>query len=483
MTSIKEKATLGVKWNSVSQFGRQGIQIISTVVLARLLPPSDFGLLGMAMVIIGFIEIFKDLGTTVAIIQKKDLTDTLLSSVFWINVGFGALVTAILFLGAPLGGMLFNESRVVGVLKLLSVNFFISGLSILHQALLEKTLAFGTLAKVEIGAAVCGAIVGVTLALTSKGVWSLVFQSLTTVTITTLFLWIVSSWRPQMIFAWHEVKPITKFSLNLVGFNIFNYFSRNADYLLIGRYLGAQDLGFYTLAYNILLFPIQSISNVLRRVMLPLYSSIQNDNHRFSNAYLKVAGTIALITFPMMMGVLALAKPFIIVFFGENWQPVNPLIMILSPVGMIQSIGTMTGTIYQAKGRTDWMLLWGVGAGLIYIATFIIGLQWGIVGVSAAYAIAVFSLSYFNQAIPFRLIDLNFIRLIQVLKKPFLNSLTMFLAVMLFLNFHSYGLPDELILVASIGIGITTYAVINWLTNRGQLQELWSLIWSRSQSI
>ena len=475
MTTLKNQTVSSVKWSALSQAGRQGTQLLTTVILARLLAPSDFGLLGMAMVVIAFIEIFKDLGTTAALIQKKELSEALLSSIFWVNVGFGILAMVVLFFGAPLGGLFYREPGVVAILRVLSLSFFISSLSILQQALLQRSLDFQALAKVEISAVVCGAVVGIGLAWYGAGVWSLVFQSLTTVSVTTIFLWLSSSWRPQWIFHWQEVKSVSSFSSNLVGFNIFNYFSRNADYLLIGRYLGAQNLGYYTLAYRILLFPLQNISAVIGRVMFPVYSSIQDDNRRFSSIYLKIAVTIALITFPMMFGVLALAKPFILVVFGAKWQPTILLIMIFAPIGLAQSIITTVGAIYQSKSRTDWLFRWGIGSGVFVVIAFVIGLQWGIVGVAVAYAIASVSLFYPNFAIPFRLIDLKFMKLIQALYKPFINSLIMFLAIMLLKYFLPNELSNQLVLGLSVGMGIMVYAFMSWLISREQFKELWEL--------
>ncbi len=476
MPSLKDQATSGIKWSTIAQIGRQGTQLVTTVILARLLPPSDFGLMGMAMVVIGFIGIFKDLGTSAAIIQKKQISKTLLSSIFWINVGFGTLAMIILFIAAPFGSSFYYEPRVTPILQILSLSFFISSLSILQKSLLEKSLSFNTLAKVEINAVVCGSILGVGLALSGAGVWSLIFQSLTTVSVTTVLLWFSSPWRPTWAFHWKEVKSVSSYSLNLTGFSIFNYFARNVDYLLIGRYLGAQELGYYTLAYRILLFPLQNISAVIGRVMFPIFSSIQDDNCLFSSAYLKVVGTIALIAFPLMMGVLALADPFISTVFDAKWQPVILLIMILAPVGLVQSIGKTVGAIYQAKGRTDWMFRWGIIAGLLVMIAIAVGLKWGIVGVATAYAITSLSLSYFNFAIPFRLIDLKFIQLLKVLWKPFANSFLMFMILISFRVALPSSISNGVVLILSISLGIGFYIVINRMTNQEQLTHLWNLV-------
>nr|NQU90815.1 MOP flippase family protein [Bacteroidota bacterium] len=476
MTTLKSRAVFGIKWSALSQASKQGTQLLTTVILARLLAPSDFGLLGMAMVVIGFIEIFKDLGTTAAIIQKKELSEVLLSSIFWVNVGFGILAMTVLFFGAPLVGLFYRESGVVAILRVLSLSFFISSLSILQQALLQRSLAFQTLAKVEISTVVCGAVVGIALAWYGAGVWSLVLQSLTTVSITTIFLWLSSSWKPQLVFHWSEVRSISGFSLNLVGFNIFNYFIRNADYLLIGRYLGAQNLGYYTLAYRILLFPLQNISALIGRVMYPVLSKFQDDHRRFASAYLKMTAIIALISFPLMAGASSLARPFVVTVFGNNWLPVVPLIMIFALVGMTQSIGTTVGLIYKVNGRTDWMFYWGIASGTLVILAFLVGLRWGILGVAAAYVIASFLLLYPNYSIPFRLVDLEFASLIKTLRLPFLNSALMFIVLFVFERFLSPLFSEAIVLILSVILGVSVYAAANWLTNRELLKELWGLI-------
>jgi PST family polysaccharide transporter len=276
------------------------------------------------------------------------------------------------------------------------------------------------------------------------------------------------------------LRSISNFSINLVGFGIFNYFSRNADYLLIGRYLGAQALGYYTLAYRILLFPVQNISGIIRRVVFPLYSGLQDENERIAGVYLRVASAIALISFPAMMGILVLAKPFVYVFFGEIWKPAVPVLMILAPVGLTQSIGTMVGTIYQAKGRTDWMFRWGLFSGSYLMLAFVIGLNWGIVGVAIAYALATFSLTYLNHSIPFRLIGLSFTQLIRAVEKPFFNSLVMLACLFLFNLFIPPETADFLVLVVSIGVGVLVYGFLAFFNDRDQLKELWMLSWGRT---
>jgi O-antigen/teichoic acid export membrane protein len=472
MIPLQQHAVSGVKWSSVSQFGQQGLQIITVVILARLLKPSDFGLVGMATIVIGFGALFKDLGTSAAVIQRKILSEELLSSIYWINTGFGFFVTVTIYLISPLVADFFQETRVEPLLQTLSLIFFISGLSILQQAILERELAFSKLAKVEIIAALIGSFVGISSAMLGYGAWSLVYQTLAVALVTTVLLWTASSWRPKLFFHWKEVKAISSYSLNLTGFNIFNYVVRNTDYLLIGKFLGAKNLGYYTLAYQIMLYPLQSISSVIGRVMFPVYSTIQDDIARFRNAYLKVGGAIALVTFPMMFGLWGLVEPFVLTVFGPQWDPVILLLAILAPAGMIQSVGTTVGSIYQAKGRTDWMFRWGVAAGMIFISAFLIGLQWGIVGVAAAYTIASLLLAYPNFAIPFRLIDLSMGNLYDALWRPFAASLIMLAGILALRLFLPPDWSRAWVLCLLVPAGTIIYLSATWFMNRDQVLEL-----------
>jgi O-antigen/teichoic acid export membrane protein len=275
--SLLPKITSGIKWSAISYLGRQGMQFLTTAILARLILPDQFGLVGMALVVIGFLNIFKDLGTSSALIQRERLSSELLSSIFWINVLFGLfamLLTAIL---APLVADFYQEPQVTSILRGFSIIFPISGLSILHQSLLQRDQDFNKLGRIEIGAALVGSIVGISAALLGSGAWSLVYQSLAVTLMTTSLLWVMTPWRPNLYFSIEEVKSISNYSLNLVGFSIFNYFARNTDYILIGKFLGSEPLGYYTLAYQIMLYPVQIVSQIISRVMFPAYARIQDN--------------------------------------------------------------------------------------------------------------------------------------------------------------------------------------------------------------
>jgi PST family polysaccharide transporter len=404
--SLAEKAISGAKWSAVSQFGRQGLGFAVTAVLVRLLSPDAYGLLGMAVVITGFVDIFKDLGTSSALIQRKELSDKLISGIFWLNLLFGLLSTGIIVLIAPWVALFYRDARVIPILRVLSFSLVVSGASIAQQALLTRQMAFDKLARIELMSVAVGAVVGLGMAASGMGVWSLVGQTLCQSVITTILLWIASPWRPQRRVDWIQVRSVASYSLNLSGFNVLNYFVRNADHLLIGRYLGATPLGYYSLAYRLMLYPVQNISGALGRVLFPAFAQMQDDHSRFRQAYLRLCASTSLITFPMMLGLFIVARPLVAAIFGDRWAPVAALLMILAPVGMAQSIATTVGHIYMGRGRTDWMFRWGVVSGLVVVLFFVVGLRWGVVGVAIAYAVSTALLTPPGYAIPFRLIGL-----------------------------------------------------------------------------
>jgi PST family polysaccharide transporter len=320
-----------------------------------------------------------------------------------------------------------------------------------------------------------GSLVGLTLAFQGFGVWSLVFQSLVTTTVMTVLLFVFCQWKPRLVFKWTEVRSITGFSLNLTGYNIFNYFARNMDNILIGKFLGAEALGYYSLAYRIMLYPLQAIYRVIGRVIFPLFSQIQSEDARFRQAYLKLVSNIAMITFPVMMMVMVLAKPFVLVLFGPQWLPAVVIVAVLAPIGLIQSAGTTVGVIYQAKGRTDWMFRWGVGVGILVMIAFVVGLRWGILGVAVAYGIVSLLCAYHNFAIPFRLISLPMRELGRVLWRPFFCSLVMVGVLIVIKSILSASLSHAVILGILIFCGISVYLLTSLFINRYEMKQVWNM--------
>ena len=476
MSSLRRTASSGVRWSATSNVGRRAISLLTNIVMARILAPEDFGLVAMAALVLSFLELFRDLGTGSAIVQRQSIDDRVLSSIFWLNACFGILATMTMIACAPALGWMYQEPRVVPLLQVMAFSFVISALGIVQQGLLTRELAFNQLAKIELTSAGLAASTGIGLALYGFGVWSLVFQVLAGNLVSTLLLWAARRWHPRCTFDRKQMRSVMGYSLNLTAANILNFVQRNADNLIIGRFLGAEALGYYDLAYRLMLYPLQGISAVIGRVMFPLLAQLQNDLERFRHIYLQIVMTIGLLAFPVMFGFLAVREPAIYFLLGERWEPVITLLLFFAPLGAIHAIATTVGGIYMARGRTRLMLAWAAVATVVVIAAFAIGLAGGIVGVAAAYTAASALLLYPGMLIPCRLIGLPLGVLVATLWRPLAAALAMSACVM------SLGkwLPPELgygsQLLVLIPAGAACYALLIGLIFRNQAIYVWQTL-------
>src|SRR5882757_2782450 len=407
-TEPKASAASSVLWAGVSQGGRIAIQLIAIATLSRLLPPTDFGLLAMATIVINFASLVRDMGTSAAVIQRAQLSPPLLDTVLWFNVALGiGLAIVISILAIPVA-LFFKEPRLTGVLIALTISFPLTCSGAVHQALLERSMRFRKLARIELSSAGTALLISVLAARHGMGVYSLVLNTLTLAVMITVQLWLASPWRPSLRWSGAELKSLWKFSANLVGFQTVNYFTRNIDTILIGRFLGALQLGWYNTAYRIMLFPINNLSSVITRVLFPVLSRQQDDLAAFSALYLRAISSIALITAPLMAGIWALRLPLVETVLGSQWVPVADVIAWLAPVGMLQSIVTTVGLIFMSTGNTNVMLRYSMIVGGVTFVAIVMGLRWGYVGVAVAYAIENLCVFYFIYALALRFIKLRF---------------------------------------------------------------------------
>jgi O-antigen/teichoic acid export membrane protein len=405
-TDLTTRVASGAAWSAIARLCLQLLYLASVAVVARRLDPKAYGLMNMTQIALGLVALFRDIGIGSAVIQKREIDNGLLSSLSWIASGLGCAAMLVCFLAAPLIALFYKQPLVSPMLRVLSLSFAITSVTTVHEAMLNRGMAFRKLAIVEIGAAALSLVVAIAFAYSGHGVWSLVAASLTTSAASSIGLFVAYRWLPAFHFSWSDVRSVTGYGMNLSGFNLFNYFSRNADNVLVGRFLGAGPLGFYQFAYTVMLYPVQNVAQLLGRVLFPAFSEIQHDLPRFRSAYVRSSAIIAVVSFPLMAGVAAVAKPFVEVWVGPRWLPVAALITILAPVGMLQALGTTTGQVYMATGRTDLMFRWGVFVSPVTILSFVIGLQWGVRGVAICYAIATILVLYPLFRIPLRLIEL-----------------------------------------------------------------------------
>jgi O-antigen/teichoic acid export membrane protein len=370
-----------------AQMVKMAVQFLSVVILSRLLIPEDFGLIASLAPVISFIILFQDLGLQQAVVQRAEISREQMNRVFWSTALLGSSCAFVVFLASPAVAWFYHDSRLVAITMASSLPLLIGSLCTLPQGLLNREMRFGTLAVIDICSVVSGFLTALTAALLGAGYWSMVFSAITAVTVTLIGSWIGSGWKPDKPQWRLRDKQFMAFGANLTGFNVMNFFARNLDNILIGRQLGSVPLGYYDRAYKLLLFPLQNINAPISKVMTPLLSRLQSDPVRFRESYLRTAGLITLVTVPGMAAMMSVSSELITLLFGARWQPVAPIFAWLGLAGLLQPLNNSTGWIFIAQAYTRTMFRWGLYSSATVMASFIVGLHWGAVGVAAAYAI------------------------------------------------------------------------------------------------
>ncbi len=407
--NLKEQVISGVAWSTVARVLQQVGQILFSVLLARLLFPKDYGLIGMVWVFAGFADIFSDFGFRTALIEKRTLEERHLNSIFWLTLVLGSALTAAFIRLSPYIAAFYHEPLLQPLCGMVAFNYFLRSFGVVPRALLQRRMAFGALARVEILTTFLSGSVAVFFAISGWRVWSLVAQILTTGFASSAMVFLVSGWRPRISFQFSAVNELLHYSANLVGFNCINYWARNADDLIIGKMLGASSVGIYNRAYTLMLLPISQVISVISDVMFTALSAIQDNKPQVKGVYLRAMGIITLIAFPMMMGMYVTAAPFILLLYGTQWMEVVPILRILCAVGLLQSLCSPAGWLYTSQGRTDWMFRWGaVGSGTLVAGIFGGALFGTVYSITVGYALANFVIFYPAIAIPGKLIDLKF---------------------------------------------------------------------------
>ncbi len=406
---LRTRTLKGISWTSIAQIIRIILNFVVVAILARLLTPEDFGLVAMVLVFSNLMLILNDLGLPYALIYQKDLTEETISSTFWFNLAEGLLIS-LLFLGlAPLIAAFYGREELVPIVMVMASLFLITSFGNIQNALFAKAMRFKIIAIAEMIAIATGGFIAVGMAYAGFGVWSLVFQQVLMVFFLAALLFFLSDWRPKFMFKWRSVRGLFGFGFNLTGYQLVNYTSRNADYLLIGKFLGSVSLGYYSLAYRISLYPLHNLGLIVGRVMFPALSTIQDSEEQVRRAYTRATRYIAIVVFPILIGILVLAPLLVRVAFGPQWERSILLVQVLAAVCLQQSLVFPVSWIYQSQGRTDIMFRFSLVATAVSVAAFAIGLIWDVEGVAIAYAIASFLLAYPAMAIPFRLINLRFL--------------------------------------------------------------------------
>lgn len=386
--ALRGRVLHGLRWAAASSAVHHVSRMIAAVILARLLSPHDYGLAALVLVFESLVLVFSDLALGAALVQRPTLTEADRSTAFWISAATGATFTAA---GVVLAGAvadLYRQPDVEPLFAALSFSFIVTSLSVTHEALLVRDMRFRSLELRLMAATLVSAAVAITVAVLGGGAWAIIAQQLAFAATSTLLLVAFSSWRPRFRFSIASLRNLGSFSAFLVGHRLLFYAHRNADNFIVGRFVGASALGAYAVAYNVMLAPVSKIAGPLQRVLWPAFSRIQDEPARILAGWLRVTRAVAMVAVPSLMGIVAVAPDFVPVVLGGQWDAAVPLIQALAWVGILQAIQAMNVDILQARDRTSTVFRYSVLFTLVHVTAFIVGVQWGVLGVAVAYAIS-----------------------------------------------------------------------------------------------
>lgn len=358
--SLKSQAVSGIKWTTLSTIVTTIVQFLQLFILARLLRPEDFGLMAMVTVIIGFAQAYADLGVSAAIVQRNDATPFELSSLYWLNVISGVLLFTLMCAISPLVASFFHEPLVKPLMVLVSLSFIITPFGTQFQMLLQKHLFFDYLARLDMITSIFGMLIISILAWNGYGVWALVWGALLSTLLGTALLIQIGwrQWPPMFHFKLIDIKGYLSFGLYQMGERTINYFNSRVDQLLIGYLLGAQALGYYSFAFNLVMQPQMRINPILTRVAFPIFSKVQNDIERLQRGYLQLIKMLCITNAPLLFGMVVIAPLAVPIIFGNQWIPAIGVVQILSIYTFIRSIGNPVGSLLLANGRADLGFKW-----------------------------------------------------------------------------------------------------------------------------
>jgi PST family polysaccharide transporter len=360
----------------------------AAIVLARLLTPEDYGLIGLVAIIVNFVGMFQYLGLATATIKWEQLNHRQVSNLFWVNIGLSTLIMLVTLASGPALAWFYREPRLIGVAIGYGIVLLLTGASIQHQAILMRQMRFTVVAVIEVTSMAIGLVTAIVAALAGAGYWALVLNQIVVWAVVNIGTWSACKWRPGWPTRGTGLRKMLSYGGNLTGYNFMHFFARNLDNALIGKFWGAYQLGLYSRAYQLLMMPIGQISTPLWSVAVPTLSRLADSPERYRAAYLKILEKIAMVTMPSVIFVCAVSDWFILFLLGSQWTESAHIFRLLGVAAAIQPATASALWLFFTQGRSREMLNWGLFGSSIAVCSIFLGLPWGANGVAFTYAIS-----------------------------------------------------------------------------------------------
>jgi len=456
--SIRQKTANGLFWSFTDNLIKQCAQFVVGIILARLLSPHEFGLVGMLSFFIVISQTFIDSGFSGALIRKVDCTPIDYSTVFFFNLGISVVLYLILFLCSGLISNFFKEPQLEKLLQVLGLGLIINAMSTIQQTILTKRIDFKLQAKISFIASFLSGGIGIAMAYYGCGVWSLVGRTLSGFLITSILLWVWNNWKPILAFSKDSFKELFGFGSKMLASRLIDSIYQNIYYLIIGKFFSVEELGFYTRADQFKALPSQEISSVIQSVTYPVMASLQGDSVQFKNAFKKLVKSSMFITFLLMLGMAAVAKPMVLSLLGVRWIKVVDYLQLLCFVAVFYPIHVLNLNVLSIKGRSDLYLKLEVIKKILAIPTIVIGVLISIKAMILGMLITSFVAFFINSFWSGRLIGYNSLQQLKDIVPGFLLAVSIngtVYAIGLLLHFPPTGmLIGEIILGLALAFGI-----------------------------
>lgn len=425
-------------WSAVERFSSQGIQFVLGIIIARLVAPSCYGLVAMLTIFISIGQSLIDSGFANALIHKKDCTEKDYSTVFYFNLVVSAVLYLLFFICSPLIADFYGQSELVVITRYSTFGFILNSLAIVQRAQFTKRMDFKRQSKATVSAVIVSGLVGVTMAYCGYGVWALVFQGLINSLVNTISLWMMSSWRPSLVFSKESFKELYAFGSRLLFTGLLSTVYINLYTLVIGKFFSSTQLGFFNKMQNIAVFPSRNITSIMSRAVYPKQCKLQNDNIALHDNYMQLLSLSSFFIFPLMGGLAALAQPLVSCLLGEAWVSAWPYLSILSIAYMFDHLQYFNWQMLAVKGRSDLSLkseiIKKVASVIILVSTIPFGVKVMAMGL-VLYAIIdlLIIIPFVHKVIP----SITYGAELKVLVRPFVLTAIMCVAILMFISLFS----------------------------------------------
>lgn len=382
---IRTRAVRGTLWFGGSRVVTQALTWLITIEVVRLLTPADYGLFGYCTLVAGFVDLVAELGLGAAIVQRRDLDDTDLETVFWLSLGLGLGLYGLTWFGAPFIAAFFDQPLLVTLLRVSMLTFIISSLRVVSWNLLTKRVDFRRRSLAEMAATLAGSVTTLELAFAGEGVWALVIGLIVRHAVLAVACVALQPWWPRGRFSRDGVRKVLGFGVRTSGGRVAWFLYSNADYLIVGKLLGQQALGFYTLIYEFATLPADRITSVINQVAFPVYAEVQDRPAEFTRFFLTTVALISMVTVPLMLGLAAVADLAVPLLLKPKWLPIVEPLQVMCVIGMVLSISSLISPPVLAKGRPGLILRYTLICLAILPVGFVIGSRYGLIGVCLAW--------------------------------------------------------------------------------------------------